>query len=106
MTSLSMILEDVADIVKIANKKSVYKPRVLQEMKSVLGRFESVQAEIKKIVEHQKTSFKGGFRWLFKAKKVAELLLDMEGLESGLNTVLLIVRFAMERKTTISDSPK
>ncbi|KAF1980351.1 hypothetical protein BU23DRAFT_625629 [Bimuria novae-zelandiae CBS 107.79] len=39
MTSLSFILEDVAYIIGIAKDKAVYKPRVLQEIKSALERF-------------------------------------------------------------------
>jgi hypothetical protein len=106
ITSLTLILEDVADIIKIAKEKSVYKPRVLHETKSILGRFERVQAEVRKIVDAQRSSIRGRFRWLFKASRIAELLMEMEGLKSGLQLIISIVHFAMERKTSTSDSKK
>lgn len=104
MTSLSVILEDVADIVNVAKDKSVYKQRALQEIENILARFKNVQMEVNEIVDNEVRNIRGKFRWTLKAGKVSELLIEMEGLKSGLQLVLSIVRFAMDRKTSASDS--
>ncbi|PVI02089.1 hypothetical protein DM02DRAFT_653843 [Periconia macrospinosa] len=66
MTVLSKVLQDVADVLEAAKAKCVYRPRVLEDTGAVLKRFESVQADVRKITESQGRSpeirFRGGLR--------------------------------------------
>lgn len=66
---LFTILEDVAKVLEYGKNESAYQPRVLKDTESILERFESVQADVRKIVEGA-YGFRGKVRWSSQRRKL------------------------------------
>ncbi|KAH6612161.1 hypothetical protein C7974DRAFT_419056 [Boeremia exigua] len=103
MSHLSSIFSLLANVLK--EGQGAYKPQVLKDVGSILGRVEKIQEEIRKLMKRN-----GGVRarvkWAMSFGKVSELLDRVEALKSSLSVLLDTALLALACREPRADEPE
>ena len=92
MSHLSSIFSLLATV--LSHGQGLYKPQVLQDAASIIGRVNKIQDEIKKLMKRN-SGVRARIKWVMSFGKVSELLDRIEALKSSLSILLDTTQLAL-----------
>lgn len=97
-SSLSNILNELID--DLQHWEKLCRPKLFQEIGSILQRFKDVEDELKDLTTQRSSKTLNRLKWFFDGPKAKGLLRKVEGVKTALILVLSIIRVTVEQVST------